>query len=478
MRVAFRVDASSDLGFGHVMRCRTLADALRRGGAETEFLYAEMPPALHDSLVAGGHQLTDIGAFDAVNVAGPPRDWVVFDHYRLEARHETLYRADGARIAVIDDLANRSHDCDLLLDQNFYRAENRYDGLVPSHCRLLLGPRYALLGPAFTEAHATTAPRSGPVRRVLIAFGGVDAPNYTTMVLDAFSQIPKSSRPAIDVVIGAQNPHGKSVEAACRRIEATLHVQTTRMAELLAEADLAVGAGGVSTLERWSLGVPSIVFPIAENQRQLTIDAALEGLVIAPDCEPTALDETTAHLRAALTNSALRSRLSAQSMSLVDARGAQRVVLAMSVPSLRVRRARSEDSEQLWEWRNHPSVRAASLNSREIPRVEHDRWFERVVDDPAHALLIVEQPDGPSGVVRFDMDGTHATISIHRVPDERSAGAGAAILGAAEEWLRLNVPDVECIEAVVREGNATSRRLFGEGGYQMHSRRYIKRIRR
>ncbi|MNL13123.1 UDP-N-acetylglucosamine transferase [compost metagenome] len=168
---------------------------------------------------------------------------------------------------VIDDLANRPHDCDVLLDQNLCAGmETRYEGLVPEACLQLIGPRYALLRPEFRRARSGLSPRDGQVRRMLIFFGGVDATNETTKALEALEQLALPNL-AIDVVVGASNPHQDVIRVRCERAPRTsLHVAVPHMAELMSRADLAIGAGGTTTWERCYLGLPTLILTLADNQ--------------------------------------------------------------------------------------------------------------------------------------------------------------------------------------------------------------------
>lgn len=192
---------------------------------------------------------------------------LVVDSYALDFKWETFLRPYVDKIMVIDDLANRIHDCDLLLDQNYYRElEHRYDGLVPPGCRKLLGPEYALLRPEFHKAKKSLRKRDGKIRRILIFFGGSDPTNETKKALEAVKLL---NRPdiAVDVVVGAANSYREEIKRICREMpKATYYCQVENMAELMAAADLAIGAGGTTTWERLYLELPTIAIAVSENQ--------------------------------------------------------------------------------------------------------------------------------------------------------------------------------------------------------------------
>jgi len=323
--ILIRCDASLSIGSGHVMRCRTLARELQRRGAQVSFLCRrqrgdliglleqEFPVlALPELLLAttqapegaplqgrplyeawlGCSQEHDAAdCLQALARAGiNSASWLVVDHYGLDAAWETQLLAglagDAApRLLVIDDLADRAHQADLLLDQNFSGEVNdaRYAGLVPEHCGQLLGPHYALLGPEYAQLHPLVPLRT-ELRRLLVFFGGVDSSNLTGQALKALMD-PTLADLAVDVVLGLQSPHRQAVEElVARRPYTSLHGPLPSLAGLIARADLAIGASGATTWERCCLGLPSILVVCALNQEEIgeVIRKLGAGVVLYP----------------------------------------------------------------------------------------------------------------------------------------------------------------------------------------------------
>jgi UDP-2,4-diacetamido-2,4,6-trideoxy-beta-L-altropyranose hydrolase len=292
MRVVFRADASDVIATGHVMRCLTLAETLRERGAEVHFVSRDLPGNLNGLIAERGFGLgrlpepdrarpagaavseaetwlgVDIGT-DAEQTAATldalaPVDWLVVDHYGIDASWERLQRPRVGRILAIDDLANRAHDCDLLLDQNLAAdAEIRYRGKVPPHCVLRLGPGYALLRREFRLARTRRRPRPWPPRRILVNFGGTDPSDLTALALAALSELD-DARLGIDVVTGAAYRGRPRDIAGLPGL--TWHSGVNTMAEMMASADLALGAGGGTTWERLYLGLPTMAVASAANQ--------------------------------------------------------------------------------------------------------------------------------------------------------------------------------------------------------------------
>jgi UDP-2,4-diacetamido-2,4,6-trideoxy-beta-L-altropyranose hydrolase len=295
MRVVIRVDASVDIGTGHVMRCLTLAARLRGNGSEIFFICREVQGHLCDAIEAAGFScsrlpvapaglgpatlvaegVADVAAFRAMDArqtrmaieeCGMNPDLLVVDHYMLDEAWESALRRTVGRIFVIDDLANRVHDCDLLLDQNLHDSpDSRYVGLVPAGARVFVGPKYALLRPEFRVACAV--PRNAGLRRMMVFFGGVDPTDEASKVIQALHSLG-SAAPQTELVLGSSNPNRERVFSAAAGLACVrVHGQTNDMAGLMREADLGVGTCGVAAWERCCLGLPSLVVVNADNQR-------------------------------------------------------------------------------------------------------------------------------------------------------------------------------------------------------------------
>ncbi|HEY8158149.1 MAG TPA: UDP-2,4-diacetamido-2,4,6-trideoxy-beta-L-altropyranose hydrolase [Methylobacter sp.] len=498
-KIAFRVDASIQIGTGHFMRCLTLADELTQRGAQIRFVSRYLPEYLANLLAAKGYELAMLDsaendadldelahahwlgcsqeedAKDSIKaLSDRVWDWLIVDHYALDYRWEAKLREVTRNILAIDDIADRRHDCDILIDQNYYAdMSTRYAGKIPDHCLLLLGPHYALLREEFRQLREQVKPRKGAVQRILIFFGGMDADNYTGRAIQSLIDMDLADT-HVDVVIGAQHPCRKEIEAACLSHHFTCHVQTNRMAELMAAADLSIGAGGGATWERCCLGLPAIAICTAENQRKQIADAASEGFMYTPDLDYEFDRIIGRHISSLIENSCLRQLISRNAMQTVDARGALRVVSSMSCSRIVIRTATADDSESLFAWRNHPTIRAVSRNSDPINWEEHSLWFASLLTDPNKVLLIGQRDGVPVGVVRFDIQHHQAEVSIYLVPG--ITGCGRDLLHSAEIWFAQHCLEVNILHADVLGSNERSHQLFLSAGYEVESTSYFKEL--
>jgi UDP-2,4-diacetamido-2,4,6-trideoxy-beta-L-altropyranose hydrolase len=377
LQIAFRTEASLQMGGGHVMRCLTLADALKAQGAQCHFISRAHPGHLMEVIRQRGHVInslvapvqqaqavirngsttgqdwqpnqqhepahaawlgntwqTDAQETIAVLASVQP-DWLVVDHYALDQRWEEALVAHYRQLLVIDDLADRPHRCDLLIDQNLGRQTQDYAALVPTHCEVLTGPHYALLRPEFAALRPYSLHRrqaQPALRQLLITMGGVDQPNATKQVLQALKTcaLPQACR--ITVVMGLTAPWLQDVQELASQMPwpTEVVVNVNDMAQRMADSDLAIGAAGGTSWERCCLGLPTLMVVLAENQQpgaQATEAAHAARLIGAVSDIATQLPLAVAEL----IESERQRRMSLAASAITDGRGVDKILKAMGV---------------------------------------------------------------------------------------------------------------------------------------------------
>ncbi|OFW45713.1 MAG: UDP-2,4-diacetamido-2,4,6-trideoxy-beta-L-altropyranose hydrolase, partial [Acidobacteria bacterium RIFCSPLOWO2_12_FULL_67_14b] len=261
-------------------------------------------------------------------------DILVVDHYGLDSAFEEAARGWAKGVVVIDDLADRRHACDLLVDTAPDRTEADYAAWVPAGCRLLLGPRYALVRPRFAALRRSALARRAtahPVRRMLVSLGGTDPADVTSRALEGIAR--SGVKAEVDVVLGRVTPHLDRVRAAARRVPRATRVlsEVSDMAALMAKADLAVGAGGTTTWERCCLGLPTVLVTTARNQEHQAAALAARGAALHLGWHEEVTAEKVAAAVARLADDgAERRRLALAAAELCDGEGASRFVAAVS----------------------------------------------------------------------------------------------------------------------------------------------------
>ncbi len=314
MKVVFRADASPTLGVGHVMRCISLARLLVSKGASIRFVCFPLPNAIRDNILEIGCELKEIDDGHFVSVGGAERqsldqssvwtlnrqmqdakntlnliadgnwDWIVVDHYSISDGWEGLIKEKVKNLLVIDDLANRKHNCDVLLDQTLGRAESDYKPYVSQGAELLVGAKYAMLRPEFAELRSYSLNRRSKSnsKKMLISLGGGDFENVTAKILDTLSSLSYIDSWKITVILGAASPWVREIEKLIkqRKLKIELIVNCSNVAKIMSDSDFAIGAAGSSSWERCCLGLPTILIKLAPNQADVMEGLEKTGAVI------------------------------------------------------------------------------------------------------------------------------------------------------------------------------------------------------
>jgi UDP-2,4-diacetamido-2,4,6-trideoxy-beta-L-altropyranose hydrolase len=489
MHVVIRTDASPSIGGGHVMRCLALADQLVRRGHEITFLVAPGTEATAPSLSARKFSLDEIApnatpAETAARIRGLGAHVALLDHYGLGIDIEMAIRG-VAPLAVIDDAPTRKHDCDLLIDPTLGREEGEYAALLPPGATVSTGSEYAPLRAEFREARtkALHRQRSGLAERVFLSFGASDP---RALTLPTARELVRVLRDCIlDIVIGpTAQSQAALVQLCAERPHVSLWVDPPGIADIMARADIAVGAAGTMSWERCCLGLPSVAVPIVANQLNVAVVLSRSGAASVPSVSlDVAPHQLAGEAAALISDRSRRLEMSVRAANICDGLGAQRVSLLLERLSrgghaglrddhLKLRTAVESDSQRIWGWRNDPETRAASRSTEFVPWSAHSAWFARVMADPKVMLLVGERTTTgePVGVVRFDErpDGT-LRVNINMAPEARGGGKGSELLAlGCRRITELRGPRV--LVAEIRCENSASRAIFERCRFELTAR--------
>ena len=504
MIVVFRVDASSAMGGGHIMRCRTLARELYKKGARVEFICREYDgnlihellgesfvihvlPASANKAVSSDSYKDWLGVSQQVDadetiavLNGQIPDLLVVDHYSLDVHWEKKLRPYVKMIMVIDDLANRMHDCDLLLDQNYHtvHAEVRYEKLVPKYCRNLIGPDYALLNENYRFYGNIRQQRKDMPETILIYMGGIDPANLTCVALQALSE-PEFGHLDVMVVMGANNPpHKELVEKYIElRPLTTLYPPQECLAALMSKADIFIGAGGATSLERLCLGVPTILVSLADNQVNICKSLAEADLVkYIGRSNVVTFQGFIKHISEVLQDKDWRFQVALKGQALVDGLGTYRVaelLMPISNESINMRRASEEDERYLnrlinlhqQDLRGLLYLRSYILRARDVPlgaiqiEIGETENIVSVLIDPVFkyrqleptVISLVFHLLGSntinvfdSGKVKYPASGLNNYLRLYH-KNENSSNTSSyliAVISDSDSWINSYIPDM------------------------------------
>lgn len=472
-----RVDASQDVGIGHLMRCLALAQAWRRRGGEACFL-GRCEAKVSKRIAEEGFTICPPeGACRQGRVEEPwhswwksTRDhseWVVLDGYGFGTEYQSEVKGLGKRVLVIDDYNHLArYEADILLNQNIGASHYRYQ--TTPGCTLLTGTRYALLRNEFLQSRITHPETPEVARRILVLCGGADPTGVTFKILEGLSAL-KSKDLESRIVVGPANPHALEVKKAASGTGLNIEVveSTDHMDLHMAWADLAITAGGSTCLELAFMGVPFLVLSLAENQREVMSGFDREGIALGlgsdTDLETGILASKLERLR---HDRSRRAAFSRKGQEAVDGLGVQRVLEAMDPTLLTIRRAREGDCETVWTWANDPYARAVSFSSERIPLEQHRGWFSSRIHEEGTAFYMASNQWGiPLGQARVESRNGAGVISVNLDPCFKGIGLGSRLIRMASEEA-MKEEGFPWIDALIKTQNVTSIHAFEKAGYK------------
>ena len=483
--ILVRADGDAEIGTGHVMRCLALAQAWRKSGGIVYFAAARINTALEKRLLQEEIAITKIkgvvgGKEDVSQTINLAKDcgaaWIVADGYHFGAIYQEQIKAAGLLLLLLDDYGHSEYYCaDYILNQNLAIDSAIYARREPT-THLLLGPRYALLRKEFLPWQAWERKIAASGHKILITFGGSDSHNVTGDILQSLADV-QIDKLEVVAVIGSSNPHREKLQAMANNhpVSIRLVVDTSNMPELMAWADIAIAAGGTTTWELAFMGLPALVFILADNQR--VVAEQLQSAHLARNLghyEKSSSKQVSLEIKNLLNLTTARIEMSRIGRSLVDGLGRDRVCLHLRKGTLDFRLARHEDSELIWQWANDPTVREVSFSSATIPWEDHVAWFRSMLVDPnCHFWLAFNKNGKAIGQVRFNTNQQEATISVGLDRLHRGRDLGALLIWSASQKLFHELP-VVLIHAYIKPDNLASVRAFQKAGFEKTGMTTIK----
>lgn len=330
-----RTDVDAHIGSGHLMRCLGIAQAWQDRGGSVVLVTAGDTASTRlcrEDIESNGLEAQPGSIEDAVKTRDFARridaDWIITDGYQFGADYQRAIKESGAKLLFIDDYGQCDHYyADIVLNQNFDANEDLYRRRTP-YTRLLLGPKYALLRREFLRYRGLKREIPEVGRRLLVTFGGVDYHNMTLKVIQALGLVDVPGLHA-QLAVGRWNPHVQEIRAAIGNLPfgISLKRDAIDMAALMAWADLAVSAAGITVWELAFMGLPSLAVVTSENQRSVATGADMAGISSSlgwyDRLSSSELAERIAHL---LKHKEIRERMSRSGQKLIDGDGASRVL--------------------------------------------------------------------------------------------------------------------------------------------------------
>ena len=470
--IIFRVNASPEIGFGHLARCLSLAEYLKVLGCKPVFFVSDQTFQNFSEKLTNFEHKTIPSALDEIKDAKACLDFsktyhtkaFVLDSYNLGLNWEERIGAEGYKLVVIDDL-ERQHKCDLLVDFNLKQnGEVKYS--ESSYQTLLLGSKYILIREELRRAREKLGDYRARKKQISVCFGGSDPLNASLFAMQALkSNFPKEYSVKFLLGKGYRDLSGFNAELGEHQ-KFSVEKDSPHLPQILADSMLAVGAGGTMNWERCLLGLPSIVITLADNQIASTQALANYGAIhyIGPvqDCSKEQLNTVVMNL---LGDREARELMHKKALELVDGRGCKRVASHILSLTLDVRPAVMSDLNLVYNWRNHPDNRKTSLDAAEISLKDHSKWFAKAIESDNRYLFIVALEDQEIGVLRLDLIKDSAEVSIYLNPHFHGKKLGLAVLLMAPKLARKISPDLKLLSAKIKHENLASRSIFSDADY-------------
>lgn len=482
MRFAFRVDSSPIIGMGHLMRCLTLANGLRKRGFKCSFICRDFEGNGASRFIGDGFPLELISieglelsedwlgvpfeedVKDTIDIISKePVDWLIIDHYEIDRRWETEFRNKfpKTKIMVIDDLV-RSHDCDLLLDQTYGRTADEYRPVVPENTQLCLGTEFALLRDDFSRLRAEASKADGESCHVLVTLGGGNQGKPLRVIGKALRELSKKYEFTATVITGdVPDLHLEDYKALGQNIE--LISFSNNIAAEMTRADFVIGAGGGTSWERCCLGLPTVVLTIADNQIEIAkiLNDKEAGFSVA-----TEQNEIAKAVETLLTNPELLARISKNAASLCDGKGVIRVINTILATSFEIRQASLSDARFIYVTR-YADDASQYYKIQDIPDFDaHSSWMKNALQSDKKLLLCVVLNGDNLAHIRLDYpcdDQGKNELSIYLNSKYKRKGLGRFVLRAALKY--LNEKGINEIYAKVMRENYPSIRIFKAEGF-------------
>jgi UDP-2,4-diacetamido-2,4,6-trideoxy-beta-L-altropyranose hydrolase len=480
--IVFRPDTSPSAGLGHFVRSFRLAVTLQRIEFKVVFAVSPSAPELVRAMLRKARISTIPFRAQTDTVRDATRfcnllrglrtsvEWLIVDDYSISSNWEKLVSKQIEYLGVFDDLDGRKHTCQLIINAAVMETGAKYQAEQIKGTRLLLGPRFYIPDP-FAPKTDKRESASKRRRSILFFIGASGTRSDFTRTLDMVSLA------AVQVgmhvyAVPPQCMSGPVFSSASKNV--TIVHDYSKLSTIMRKVDFYVGSGGSITMDRVAVSLPGVVFSMAKNQNPLCNSLAKIGAQIYIGPLSSVTYDVLQQSVARLANQNTLKQMSKAYQNMADGKGAQRVASHILHYPISLRRANLADESLLLSWRNHPTVRKSSLNTRKIGSREHHHWFQSKVCSSAVDLLIAESGAGEVGILRYDKGKkSMVTVSIYLNPALVGMGFGSKILDLGSQWLRVHRPGILGIQAFIKNANTISRQAFLKAGYLPGKRAYI-----
>ena len=492
LKVAVRTDASPIIGTGHFMRCLALLEELNDQLSQLDikltvsFISVETTTFCEAELLEKGFNLVKLSSNSQFEMEQDSKSTektlellghqhlLIVDSYAIQDPwYSQKIKTYCDKILVIDDLANRTHSCDFLLDQTLDTDGKRYNKLVPKDCNLLTGKLYMLLRNDFLkwrEKALLKRKNTTVIKELFINMGGSDTEHLNRLVIEAIYQVNQILKCPINaILVIPSNSSSLSFFEAFSKDNPWLKVITDakNMSQLMYQADIAIGASGSSAWERCCLGLPTLAVELADNQALVLDKLSSKGAIInLGKSSLLSVENIKFAISKLIGSQTLYQSMVKNAAACCDGRGTKRALKVLNLSSVYLKVASEQDKQVLFQWQSQKVVRKYSRTNHKISFEEHCQWYEQVLKDPTRHLYIIterwaDKSEVPVGMLRLDKQEQSYEVSILIDPSQHGRGLAEQTLYSIPEKFKSHK-----IKATVHPENQASQTLFSKAGFK------------
>lgn len=493
MQIVFRLDASEKIGIGHFSRCKNLASYLSKRGAKIHFIVRNLNKNLSNYIKKKNfkisylkknskfekilnlsedklwpNKLQIIDAFDTNNIIAKKKvDWLIVDHYGLNAAWENKLKKKVKNIMVIGDHLNRKHNCDLFLFQNYNKKKINLEKHLPKTSKILLGPKFSLLDETYASLRKKIRLKKNKVKNIFTSFGGTNANNLILKIIDIFKSAEFKKINLLVVTPKIFFDHIK-LKKFYNRSNIKILSSVKTLSKLIFNSDFCIGAGGTTNWERMCLGLPTLVLPIASNQMSISSNLEKEKLIyLIKNFASTNSNILKKKLIKILKNDKKLYEMKQKNLSMVDGLGGLRlaeILFPSNSSKLKLRKANLRDLYTYFNWVNEKEVIKNSFNKKTINIESHKNWFKNQIKDKDSYMYVLEINKLPIGQVRFNVNKKNALIDYSLDETIRGRGLGKTLINFGLKKIRPL--KINLVNAEVKSINFKSKLIFKNLGFK------------
>lgn len=463
LKIKIFTEGGPDIGLGHISRCSALYDEIIDRGISVEFyIFGE----INNTKIANGENVYNVNWLtkEFLNDNITKNDSCIVDSYLASVDLYEIVASKAKKALYIDDTGRLHYPKGIVVNPSLNANKIKYH--EDTNVRYLMGSEYVILRKPFIGAFREGVNKDA--KRVLVTMGGTDMRNLTPLIIREICSI----HPELQFDIVAGEAFDKTEKLGLENVNFHFNVNANEMKELMLNADFAISAAGQTIYELIATQTPFIAIKIAENQENniIQMQNSIPGQVFI-DCHAPDFIKSVSSAMALYGDINVRNNLFKNYGKLIDRKGAERIVDQLTnhelcAEEIQLRRAKTEDMQDVFELSNEDRVRHFSIQKEKIKWDDHVNWYSQAINDKNFVFYIVTNNRGEFlGQIRYELSKNTAVISISLSSKIIGRGLSKDIAKSSLTKLAEEKKEIDTIVALVSLNNLVSKKLFQSLGF-------------